>query len=351
MSDLMLMTGASGFLGRRLLRAWLLRSSARVVVCVRPRNGRSLAGRFGVAGDGADAAYAEAFRERVWPLDADLAAPNLGLDDATRDELAARVTHIVHCAGLVRFDSSLEEARRTNAAGTAAMLALARRCPRLERFDHISTAYVAGRRRGTVYEHELDCSQEHHNAYERSKFEAEALVQEAARQLPVAVHRPSIITSECVSGELSPRGAVNRLLSAYATGGLTHLPGHPGTPLDLVPVDFVTDAVLAIAARGDTVGGCFHLAAGPTRTTSLAEIRDLAAAHFGRPPLVIGGSAPETPLPLRQELALYEPYLAGNLTFDTTAATAVLGEAGISPPRLGEYFGAIAQGITRRARR
>ncbi len=171
---------------------------------MRPRNGRPLAKRFGLVSDGADAAYAEAFRERVGPLDADLAAPNLGLDDATRDELAARVTHIVHCAGLVRFDSSLDEARLINAGGTAAMLALARRCPRLKRFDHISTAYVAGRRCGTVYEHELDCNQEHHNAYERSKFEAEALVRQAARQLPVAVHRPSIITSERASGDLSP---------------------------------------------------------------------------------------------------------------------------------------------------
>jgi thioester reductase-like protein len=162
MNDLVLMTGASGFLGRRLLRAWLAGTEARVVACVRPRNGHSPAERLRLAINGHDPALRAAYRDRVSVLAADLAAPGLGLDAATLAELAGSVTQIVHCGGVVRFDLPLDVARQTNTEGTASLLDLARRCAKLRRFDHVSTAYVAGDRRGLVLERELDEGQEHH---------------------------------------------------------------------------------------------------------------------------------------------------------------------------------------------
>jgi thioester reductase-like protein len=354
MSDLVLMTGASGFLGRRLLRAWLQGTDARVVACVRPRNGRSPAERLALATNGHDPALRQAYQDRVTVLAADLAAPGLGLDTATADELAASVTHVVHCGGVVRFDLPLDLARRTNTAGTAAVLDLARRCARLRRLDHISTAFVAGRRAGLVLEDELDEGQQHHNNYERSKFEAEQLVRAAAAELPVAVHRPSIVTCDRRGGELSPQGAVARLMLAYAAGALARLPGRPEARLDLVPADVVADAVFALASRDATIGGCFHLAAGPARATPLSAVRDLAAEHFRRPSLLLDGPLDATdpdapPAALREELALYAPYLAGGPDFDVTGVTRVLAGTGIAVPPLEDYFADLARGVLRLA--
>jgi thioester reductase-like protein len=340
-SELVLMTGATGFVGRRLLRVWLEKTSARVVVLTRPQNGDATAARCGVAVP----ELAEDFSRRVTAVAADLTDPGLGLSSALRNELTTAVTHIVHCGGLVRFDVPLADARAANTTGTAAMLDLARQCPRLRRFDHISTAFVAGCRRGVVREDEHDRGQQHHNGYERSKLEAELLVRGAAGDLPVAIHRPSIVTCDTRTGELAPFGAVARLLGAYAAGNLMALPGRPDARLDLVPVDFVADAVFAVAADPGSVGGCFHLAAGPDRSPELGEVRDLAAEHFQRPPLLIGGDPSSLPSALRAEVELYAPYLTCDLAFAVTGADTFLAKAGVDLPNLAEYFAIMARGV------
>jgi len=340
-SDLVLMTGATGFVGRRLLRVWLEKTPARIVVLTRPQNGNATAARCGVG----DPKLAEDFSRRVKVLAADLTDPQLGLPPVLRSDLATEVTDIVHCGGLVRFDASLADARATNTAGTAAMLELARQCPRLRRFDHISTAFVAGCRKGVIREDELDVGQRHHNGYERSKLEAELLVHKAAAELPTTVHRPSIITCDTATGELAPFGAVARLLGAYASGSLTVLPGHPDTHLDLVPVDYVTDAVFAIAADAASLGGCFHLAAGRDRSPNLGEVRDLAAAHFQRPPLLIGGDTSTLPTAIRAEVELYAPYLTSDLDFAVTETGRFLDKAGVVLPAFADYFAAMARGV------
>jgi len=350
MTDLVLMTGASGFLGRRLLRAWLRRTEARVVACVRERNGRTPAERLALVTNGHDAALHDAYKQRVTVLHADLAAPGLGLAASSRTELSESVTHVVHCGGVVRFDLPLDEVRRTNTEGTASMLDLAHRCPRLRRFDHISTAFVAGSRQGLVLESELDRGQQHNNSYERSKFEGELLVREAANELPIAVYRPSIITCDVRTGAVSPHGAVARMLRAYAAGVLTGLPGRADSQLDLVPADFVAEAVLALAGMESEIGGCFHLAAGRKRAATLGEVRDLTAEAFGRDELLLGAGtavADGAPAGLRDEIALYAPYLAGGVDFDVTETSRALAETGIGVPTIREYFGRLAQEVAR----
>jgi long-chain acyl-CoA synthetase len=363
MSGQVLLTGATGFLGRRLLRNWLQHSSAGLTLLVRSNHGSAPAMRFGIGQDDGDSVLFDAFRRRVTVVEADLTAPGLGLSGVARSELTRTITQIIHCAGLVRFNVPLNVARRTNTAGTGAMLDLARRCARLVRFDHISTAFVAGCRGGAVYENELECGQGHNNGYEKSKFEAEILVRQAGKQLPIVVYRPSIITCEARTGELPFRSAVGRMLGAYASGALTSLPGRPDTKLDLVPVEFVADAVFAISQREDAIGGCYHLAAGPGLSPTLAQVRDLAAVHFGRQPLAIVASKPQKDADeqtaavdpasrkLRDEIALYEPYLNSRLLFDTTLASRMLQDTGIAVPKLADYFGTMAQVVARYAKR
>ena len=97
----------------------------------------------------------------------------------------------MHCAASIAFDLPLDEARAINVEGTREVIGFARECKslgRLERFVHVSTAYVSGKYEGTFRERQLDAGQEFRNTYEQTKWEAEHVVREADDL--VAVHRP-----------------------------------------------------------------------------------------------------------------------------------------------------------------
>jgi len=113
------------------------------------------------------------------------------------------ISRIVHCAGVVEFGQEFAAlSHRVNVEGTAKLLALAERL-RVP-FCHFSTAYVAGDRRGPVYENEIRVGQRFHNPYESSKFQAELLVQDWANRtgLDAFVFRPSIVVGDCREGRI-----------------------------------------------------------------------------------------------------------------------------------------------------
>ena len=104
----------------------------------------------------------------------------------------------MHCAASISFDLPLDEARLINVEGTREVIGLAREaksCGRLDRFIHVSTAYVAGITKGTFRERQLDAGQEFRNTYEQTKWEAEHVVNDAADLNPV-IARPSIVMGE-----------------------------------------------------------------------------------------------------------------------------------------------------------
>jgi thioester reductase-like protein len=87
----------------------------------------------------------------------------------------------------------------SNLTGTRNLLQLCRETG-VRQFDHVSTAYVCGKRPGPVFERELDCGQTFRNDYERSKCEAEKLVRAAAHLDRVTVYRPAIIVGDSRTG-------------------------------------------------------------------------------------------------------------------------------------------------------
>lgn len=344
MNQHILLTGATGFVGSRLLRKWLEVSEAHVSLLVRSlgeqdphRRVQRLLAKLGPGGAKAAA------NGRLDYFVGDLTAPRLGLSDEVRLALADSLTAVIHAGATVRFDLPLAEACAVNTRGTAALLALARRCRRLDRFVHVSTAFVAGCREGQIGEDELDAGQQHHNSYERSKFEAERLVRAAMQELPVTVLRPTIITCDLQTGELPTGSAIYRVLRRYAEGSLHTLFGNPGALLDLVPVDYVVDASFAIAARADSVGHGYHLSADPDSLMTLAEMRELASGSFAREALVL---VPPEDYARRgadgfahdPELVFFAPYLSGCRRFDTANTRCALADAGIRVPAVASYF-------------
>ena len=346
MADTVLLTGATGHVGTALVPRLLAHPDCEVVALVRARDDAHLAERAAAL-----RALAPDAADRVRVVRGDVTAPGLGLSAADRDRLENELTATVHAAASVRFDMPRDKAATENLASTEAMLALARTLAergRLRRYDHVSTAYVAGDRTGRVYEHEADEGQGFRNSYEWSKCQAETRVRAAiADGLPAAVHRPSIIVGDSRTGETSSFNVLYWPLMLYARGWWSLFPGRADTRVDIVPVDFVADAIATLRRAPATVGGCFHLAAGDD-----APRVDVLAARFAelleRPPLrtidpdfYLTWVRPVLRVPLsltrrgRRILrggSAYLPYFRSNPLFDTTNLRRHLGRE--APPVL-----------------
>ena len=289
---------------------------------------------------------------RVRALTGDLTQPGLGLDPDVALAVAGEVSEIVHGAASVSFDLGLEASRAVNVEGTRRMLRFAELC-RLEgglrRFTYVSTAYVAGTHRGRFGEDDLDVGQGFRNAYEQTKFEAELLVRSYAGRLPVTVVRPSIVVGDARSGWTSSFNVLYWPVRALAKGSYPVLPARRRAPVDVVSVDYVADAIVALAGLPDAEGATFHLTASEDAVT-IGELLALSVSALGcrRPPLIsprlfrhvvaplLGRVQPRRRRFLRAT-ATYLPYFAVATTYDNAHARAALEPAIVAAP-LPAYF-------------
>ena len=351
--EAILLTGATGFVGMAVLARLLERTDRDILVLVRAASRSDADARLNaVLGSVFDAP--DQHRRRVRAVWGDLTAPGLGLG-ADREWIAEEVCEIVHGAASVAFDLPLAESRSINLEGTRQVLDLAEACATrgegLRRITYVSTAYVAGHRHGLVREAELDVGQGFRNAYEQSKHEAERLVWGRREQLPVTIVRPSIVVGERGTGWTTSFNVVYGPLRAFATGTYPVLPGRRNAVLDIVTVDHLADAILALAGSPAALGGTFHVVAGEQATT-LGELARLAARRFGRRaprlvppriyrsalhPLILRRADPDTRRRLvRSET--YFPYFSLDLCFDDHRARELLDPVGICATPVSEYF-------------
>jgi long-chain acyl-CoA synthetase len=292
---------------------------------------------------------------RVTAVAADIEREGLGLEPERRADLAGRVSEIVHSAASVSFSLPLEDSRRINVGGTRQMLDFAesaREHGGLERFAYVSTAYVAGTHAGEFREDQLDVGQDFRNAYEQSKFEAEQLVRQQTARLPIQVFRPSIIVGERESGWTAAFNVLYSPLKAFVRGALPFLPADRRAPVDVVPVDYVADAIFTltrtpVADSGET----FHLVSGP-RATTVGGLSQRAAAYLERkPPRIVPPRLYRRLLhPLltrtgsdrrRRGLARAEvffPYFTMRVRFDDRRARQRLVPHGIEAPPVEQYL-------------
>lgn len=275
MSTVVLLTGATGFLGAQIARRLIQQGDCTVMALVRAEDPEGARRRLSRAWwDWRE--LAEAIGPRVQVMCGDVSAPRLGLDPSTYDELAHAVTHIVHSAADLRVNAPIQELRRTNVQGTANLLDFARAVQRahgLARFSHVSTAYVCGARRGDVPEEALSAEFGFSCAYEFSKYEAEKLVQAAKDELPISVLRPGMIVGDSRTGEIKTFNSFYFPLKLYLTRVTRILPANPNLRVNIVPVDYVADAVVRLTFDTRAEGLNFHLTA-PYET--LPTARELA---------------------------------------------------------------------------
>ncbi|HEV2777019.1 MAG TPA: SDR family oxidoreductase [Solirubrobacteraceae bacterium] len=331
----LLLTGATGFVGMELLARLLEQTDLDVVALVRAADDRAAQARIDDLLETLVAPGVRPHRGRVRALAADLESPGLGLSPLSSDRLSSMVTTVVHCAASISFTLPLDEARRINVEGTRevvklASLAYARGS--LERFVHVSTAYVAGDRDGLVSEHDGDVGQSFRNTYEQTKLEAEQIVTDSG--LPAAIVRPSVIVGDSATGWTQAFNVIYWPLQAFARGLFPTVPGDPRACLDIVPVDTVADALLELV-RGPVRGGAFHIVAGDEAPTN-AELATMAAEAFdAEPPVFVALGEDEG---AEKRAGALVPYFSVRCTFDARRARDLLGAC---PPPLSKYFPAL----------
>jgi thioester reductase-like protein len=341
-SGLTLFTGFPGFIGNRLLEA-ILSADEELRVLALVEHG--VAERAHEAAAGLDG-------DRIEVVPGDITEPRLGLDAERYEHLAGELTSVYHLAAVYDLAVELDAATRVNVEGTGNVVELCTRAERLEHFNYVSTAYVAGRRRGVVYEHELALGQGFKNHYEATKFQAEVWVRHAMDQVPTTIYRPAIVVGDSKSGETAKFDGPYYLLRTIALARRMHLPvpyvGRSDAPLNVVPVDYVTEAITAAAARPEAMGETLHLVDPDPLTT--AEVMDLFAEEYaGRTPVY------RLPAPLVRESLRLGPvqrllegmpresmaYVEHPVRFDARRTLEVLEPVGLRPPNLREYVGPV----------
>lgn len=342
-----LLTGATGLLGRYLLRD-LLASGHRVGVLVRE-------GRQSTASERLDELLAfdsETLGRRLPRpvlLHGDLVAPHLGLGTAERQWLAREANAVIHSAAQVLYRSTPNgEPWQTNVNGTRRLLELCRSVG-VDEVHHLSTAFVCGDRRGTVYEDELDCGGGSGNAYERSKFAGEQMVR-GFDGIRATIYRPSVVVGDYRTGYTSTYHHFYRFLelavrlsSGPASSRSEPKPRRQRLPIrlpltgeetqNLVPVDWVSRAILSLLHRPRWHGRTYHLVA--RQTVRLREIKgdieDLLGIEgiewVGRDGLADPTSLEQLVLEQFQD---YWSYLQNDLVFDCRNAQLALPD--LPPP-------------------
>jgi thioester reductase-like protein/NADP-dependent 3-hydroxy acid dehydrogenase YdfG len=272
-------TGGTGFIGRRVVARLLdADPDAEVWVLVR----RSSLGRF--------ERLTEAWGDRAKPLVGELTEPQLGLTEEAMAALGA-VDHVVHCAAIYDITAGEAEQRAANVEGTQAVIELARRLDAT--LHHVSSIAVAGDFHGEYTEDDFDIGQQLPTPYHQTKFEAELLVRSTSG-LRYRIYRPAVVVGDSRTGEMDKIDG-----PYYFFGMLAKLAVLPRfTPMmlpdtgrtNIVPVDYVADALVALLHADGRDGQTFHLTS--PKTIGLRGIYRGVAATAGLPAL--RGSLPKS---------------------------------------------------------
>lgn len=339
-----MITGFPGFLGNRLARALVERDrDTRLACLVEPRM-EARAREIAAAID----------PQRVEVLPGDITDRHLGLSDEAYERLLAEALSAYHLAAIYDLAVPLETAQRVNVDGTGNVVELCERAERLERLNYVSTAYVAGLRRGVVYEHELALGQGFKNHYESTKFQAEVWVRAAMDRVPTTIIRPAIVVGDRRTGETQkfdgPYYMLRSIQAAERTGGPIFQIGRSNAPFNVVPVDFVIEAMTAAAEDPLAIGRTLHLV-DPEPVPARDVLSLLAREYAGReprfriPPRLLSGSLR---LPAVRKMYAGAPaqgirYMNHPVRFDTRQAGDVLERHGLRCPRFEDYVAPIVR--------
>jgi thioester reductase-like protein len=342
-------TGFPGFIADRLLER-LARKDSRFLLLVQPSwlgRARDELARI--------ARLCERDASDFEIVKGDITQPHLGLSPSCFDRVQQQTTRVFHLAAVYDLAVERELAFRVNVAGTRNVVEFARALPRLRHFHHVSTCYVAGKREGVIRESDLRHEAGYRNFYEESKYLAELEVEKAKDVLPVTIHRPAVVCGDSQTGETVKYDGVYYLilyLLRWPSLSFVNI-GNERVSLNLVPVDFVVDAMAALAFDQRAIGKTVQLAdPAPLTTSGLFNAitkslngkrsRITAPAKWVRFFLMLPPSPAITGLPHDAV-----PYFFVKQLYDTSSAQALLAPHQIRCPPFESYVDNIVEFVKR----
>ncbi|CAN5751970.1 SDR family oxidoreductase [soil metagenome] len=336
-------TGFPGFLGSELLPRILARRPDQTAVCLVQAKFTDLANR----------RLAElrdrepSLESRVRIIEGDITVSGFGSEELR--DLMPQVADIFHLAAIYDLGVARDLAMLVNVDGTRNVLEFARGCSSLGRLHYVSTCYVSGKYQGTFTEGHLQEGQSFNNFYEETKYLAEIEVQEAmSRGLPATIYRPAIVAGDSTTGSTQKFDGLYYMIQwLLRQPRLAAMPvvGDPrGTEFNVVPRDFVLDAITYLSGLDDTVGEVFNLA-DPHPLTVDELLRELARStrrRILRLPLSVGmAKGAISGLPgvyrLMRVPASAVDYMVHPTRYGTERAQSFLEPAGILVPPLPAY--------------
>ena len=288
--DYTLLTGATGLVGRYLMRDLLLRGH-RLAVVVRRRKKESPRCRVESI-LGSIESELDLTLPRPVVLEGDVCEANLGLSMEDLQWIEVHCNRIIHSAAILDFHGPSRDGEPwlTNVGGTRNVLAMCEQVS-LDEFHYLSTAYVCGNRSDLVREDELDVGQQFRNDYERSKFEAEKLVRDADFLEQLTVYRPAVISGDSQTGFTNTYHGLHlylRLISMMVPmtepdeNGVRHtqmrLPMSGDEPRNIVPVDWVSRVFCEIFENEEAHGRTFHIV--PQEPTTPRHVVESCYRYF-----------------------------------------------------------------------
>jgi thioester reductase-like protein len=338
------LTGFPGFIAGRLI-ARLAREGGRFLLLVQPslvERARAEIARL--------SAETDAGTDRFRIVEGDITQARLGMCAADHDAAINEATAIFHLAAIYDLGVERDLAHRVNVEGTRNVNAFARVVKHLRRYHYVSTCYVAGRREGVIGENELRHTAGFRNHYEETKYLAEIEVDDLKQELPVTIHRPSVVCGDSLTGETAKYDGVYYLIKYLLMQprllSLANI-GNRDVHLNVVPVDFVVEAISALA-RDDRAAGATVQLADPSPLTTHELFETIAQALARR------GSLLTVPPALVQKSLLFKisekltglprvgaPYFFLRQTYDTSRAQALLAPHGIACPPFSSYVNAL----------
>jgi thioester reductase-like protein len=281
-------------------------------------------------------------------ISGDITEPDLGINPDDAATVRYETTDDFHLAAV--YDLAVDEqlATSVNLEGTKNVNEFVKTVRHLKRYNYISTCYVAGKRTGVIREDELEHDKGFRNFYEQTKYLAELEVEQMKPKLPVTIFRPSVVVGDSGSGETAKYDGIYYLVlylrkAPYLLRALNV--GNNTVKLNLVPVDFVVNAIAALAFDENAKGKSIALADPEPLSTSelfdsIAEEMTGRRSEFVPSPKLVEWfllkrfSPPITGLPFHAV-----PYFFIEQTYDTSVASGLLAAHDIKCPNFRDYVG------------
>ncbi len=337
MSEYLLLTGATGLLGRYLMRDLLL-ADVPLAVLVRRNRKQSAEQRI----DGVLATWEKRFGQplsRPVVLEGDITQPSLGLNVDDLKWIDTHVDSVLNNAASLSFESGDRNAEPwlSNVDALETMLKVCEQTSVCD-FHHVSTSYICGLRQGRVFENDLNVGQEFGNDYERSKIQAEQMVRESTLFDEKTFYRPAIIIGD------SKTGFTTTFHGFYAVLRLAHtlLRSEVGQQMqgednskappvrlnlrgdetkNLVPVDWVSEVMAHILCHRELHGSTYHLT--PGNRVTVSDLNNTIESCYGRSNTTFSGKGEiENPTFIEklfyENMQTYETYWRDDPEFDSS---------------------------------